>query len=340
VATTALDPALLHLGPEPPDGWDDLVRPGGSVFARPAWVDAVREGMGRAVHYAALLGPGGRAEVGLLMAERRVPGFRMMHSFLPYGGPVGDRSRTAELFELLLPRLRKMGFHDLAVEDPDPELPPGLEVVRSDAMRHVLDLSRFGDDPDALLPSLSSNTRHTVRKSFRLGAEVRSARDEDVDAVYDLYLQAMARNDAPAWYPRELLQAIQRRMNRDEFEFLVAWSKGEAVAVVGMARSADASHYWMGGNQPAAFEVQAMDLLFHTAITDAISRGHRWFDFMGTRRDDAGLRRYKEKWGAEPVEVAGYHVELSPWRAKAFRKVYHLTKQGPLAAVVRKVRGG
>jgi lipid II:glycine glycyltransferase (peptidoglycan interpeptide bridge formation enzyme) len=233
-----------------------------------------------------------------------------------------------------------MGFHDLAVEDPDPTVPPGLRVTRSDAMRHVLDLGPF-EDMKAYLASLSGSSRNKISKARRRGVEVRPAAGlAEVDVVYDLYLEAMERNHAPAWYPRELFRAIDRHLPGTDADYLLAFVDGKPAAMLAMAYSADTSHYWMGGSNAVALPAYANDLLFATAIERAIERGHRWFDFMGTRRDDEGLCQFKEKWGATRHEVGGYHVELSPLRARMFRKAYHLAKQGPLAAVVRRVRGG
>ncbi|MBI4259967.1 MAG: GNAT family N-acetyltransferase [Actinobacteria bacterium] len=329
----------LVVGPDPPEGWDELAEASTDlIFATSSWAGVVRAAFRTEVLFAALVEGEGRPVLGLIGSERRVPGFRMFHSLVPYGGLIGDRSRSPELFELLLPELRRRGYHSFAAEDTDTEAPTGARLTVVHGIRHVLDLSEVRSEED-LVAGYPKALVRGLRKAERVGLEVSASRDPaDVDAIYDLYLAAMERNRAPAWYPRGLYREIHRRLVPDRADYLVASLDGRPVAMVAMVRSGLGTHYWMGGSVPEAFPARANDTLFHRAILGAVARGDRYFDFMGTRADDLDLRRFKEKWGARPVPVLGYQASLSAFRGRLWRAAYRVARSGPGAWLTRRLQ--
>ncbi len=337
----ATPPATPYLATVPPPGWDDFVASNGRYFcATSRWAEVVRAGIGGEVLFGALLGTDGEILVGILGSQRRTVGFKIFHSFFPYGGLIGDVGWGKALFDELMPSLKKRGYHLVVVEDRVRVLPSGLDVRMTTGVRHVRDLTGHRTEDDLFAGYKQKSARKNVTRALAKGLMVtEAATEDDIDSIYALYHQAMARNDAPTWYPKALfLEVFRQLVTTGDAKYLMVRHEGEVMGMMALVYSSNGTHYWMGGSSPAGLKNRVNDLLFHTALLGCLERGDEFFDAMGTGVNDTNLATFKEKWGTVPQEVLGYQIALAPIRARLFRIVYRLARGGVGASLIRRLR--
>jgi hypothetical protein len=61
------------------------------------------------------------------------------------------------------------------------------------------------------------------------------------------------------------------------------------------------------GRDPTQLQFRPNDAIHWSAMTEACQAGRRRYDFGEVPRGNDGLVRYKEKWGAVPVDLYRYH---------------------------------
>jgi CelD/BcsL family acetyltransferase involved in cellulose biosynthesis len=66
--------------------------------------------------------------------------------------------------------------------------------------------------------------------------------------------------------------------------------------------------YKYGASDPAALKLRPNDYLFDQAIRQAFQQGFHSFDFGVTAESEAGLRRFKKKWGSSETTVSCFAV--------------------------------
>lgn len=331
----------LYLAPVPPPGWDLFARSSGSyLFSTTAWTEAVAAGFESEVLFAALM-DGDEIVVALIGIQRKAFGFRVFHSFFPYGGLTGDPSRGDELLDLLIPVLKARRYHTLVVEDPFCALPERHVTDPTYGRRHVRLMNDHpgGGEEDALFRSYHKSVKKNVRRAREAGLVVTEATtDEEVEQIFELYRRAMERNKAPTWYPKKLFfELLHRLVPSGDARYLIVKDEGRVIGMLAMVYSKGGAHYWMGGSSFEALKLRVNDLLFHEAIRISAERGDAFFDLMGSAVDDDQLARFKEKWGGVSQDVLGYHLDLAPLRTKLFRLAYRFVRHGPGAWVIRKL---
>ncbi|MPZ71368.1 MAG: GNAT family N-acetyltransferase [Actinobacteria bacterium] len=335
-------PALrFQLDRTPPEGWDRFALSSGCYFfSTVRWTEAVAAGFGGEVLFATLM-DGDEIVVAMIGTERKTIGFRMLQSFFPYGGLIGDVSRGDELLDHLLPALKERRYHSLVVEDPFCGLPEGHVAHPTYGRRHVRPMERYElpVDEAEMFRTYHKSVKKNVRRAREAGLVVTEATSEsDVGDIYEMYRSAMERNHAPTWYPKDLfVELMHRFVPTGEVRYLVVKHDGHMIGMMAMLYSEHGGHYWMGGSSEEGLKLRVNDLLFHHAICLSAERGDRFLDLMGTGVEDASLARFKEKWGGVSEEVLGYHLDLVPFRAKLLRVAYRLVRQGPGAWLVRKI---
>jgi hypothetical protein len=158
---------------------------------------------------------------------------------------------------------------------------------------------------------VDSAIRRAVNKALRLGVKVREAESErELRAWYRLYAHTMCklallpnpyRLFELAWRylrSRGMLRLLLAEYVKEGKRKLVA---GNLLLYYGQTISFDSSG-WSEQDQA----LRANDLLHWQAIYDACAAGARWYDFGDVSLDNAGLARYKTKWGAKPDLIYGY----------------------------------
>ena len=180
------------------------------------------------------------------------------------------------------------------------------------APAYVLDLAA---DPGELPfggPKDKSSIMRAIRKARRTGVVVREASSlNDVRHWYRLYLETMRTHTAP---PRPFrmfelmweLLAPQRRMRLLLAE-RTAGGRTQLLAGSVFLASGCTVSYLCNGRDAAQLEFRPNDAIHWAAISEACAAGFRRYDLGEVAAGNDGLARFKEKWGAQPVELFRYH---------------------------------
>ncbi len=314
-------PALLEGRPVP-------------FFCSPIWNEVLEQGLGaRAAYYA--VAEGGVYRAALAGVHLKFGPVRMFYANIPYGGLIGDASAFPLLASELDAQLRGEGVHEVrivrtAFDAFDP--PAGYECT--EAVHHLLDLGALDFTSPRPYPS---NVMRNVRKALDDGVEVRDIEAPDqVDRMYDLYVDTMRRKAAPTTWTRRFLRALYERLVvPGQARMPLAWHEGRIVAGIVLIRSGEIVYYFFGASDAEALAHRPNDLLFSEAIRRSAADGCRTFDFMTSRSADEGLIRFKEKWGGRPKPLRIYRTELSRMHARLWRWTQRAAGSRLGAAVVR-----
>ncbi len=180
---------------------------------------------------------------------------------------------------------------------------PGL-VTSEEHCTHVLPLA---SDAAAQWEVFDAKLRNQIRKAERAGFTIRRGADQ-VSAFCRVMLERMRDLGTPMRaepYYRRLLDALGERA-----VLLVIARQGEPVGTMLLAIHRGAAMDLWAASLGRHFAHCPNQMLYWTAIQDAISRGLVAFDF-GRSQWDTGTYRFKEQWGARAVPLH-YQYLLGP----------------------------
>lgn len=267
---------------------------GGSVFHRPAWLQAVERGTGqRALGLVA-------ERLGIItgwlpLTEVHSPVFgRMLASsgFAVAGGALAERPSTA------IALCRAAEEHALRRSCPTIELRGGPAPSdwdqRSDS--HCGFVAELAESREAQLLAIPRKQRAEVRKGLEFDLEVRIGREaRDRADHYAVYAESVRNLGTPV-FPRSLFEAVLDALDAD---ILTVSHRGVPVASVLSLYHGDAVlPYWGGGTQ-AARALRANDRMYFELMQHARERGCARFDF-GRSKTGSGAFAFKKNWGFEP----------------------------------------
>jgi hypothetical protein len=233
----------------------------------------------------------------------------------PVAGPLAaDEASLRALLGAAAARVDQSGARwlQLKVAGTAPDgLVPGLGRLTWDPA-YVTDLPA---DPGQLRFGSSRNhsaIQRAVRKAARQGVVVRDATSAaDVRRWYPLYSRTMREHAAPPRPLRqfeamwsELAPAGMLRLLLAERQ---AGGRTELLAGSVFLQFGQTICYAFNGRDPAQLSLRPNDAIHWTAISEGCAAGYRRYDFGEVASGDAGLTRFKQKWGAVPVPLYRYH---------------------------------
>ncbi|MBM4017120.1 MAG: GNAT family N-acetyltransferase [Planctomycetes bacterium] len=281
--------------------WGGLGRmPGATVFHSARWCRALERGFGGAVEAAALVDDSGAVAAAWPACRLRLGPVRMLYGVFPKGNFVGAAEAVLPQLPALPERLRRQGIHAVRMiaceDDPVRDLPGAR---RTSQVRHVLPLA--GKTAAALWEGYRQVVRRQVRQAQRAGLAVRPMRRDEFPAFHAMQREMLARNASATGLAPQFHEAIWDELAGDgTAEFLAAEKSGDvAAAIVGIHDGAT-TYYFAGCSRTAALGLRPNDLLMHALIERAAARGAARLDMLSSDARDAGLIRFKEKWGAQP----------------------------------------
>jgi hypothetical protein len=326
--------AMQVLTPAPRPVWRRLLAADPEALADhgPEWIDAMCED-GRYADASRLYEfPDGRRFVLPLTRRRGVAGVGGWLASHPpawgIGGLVGSGTDPG-VVAAVLADLRQVGAARTWVR-PNPvqaahwaaaaERQPGMIVLPRRA--HVIDLT---GGPDAVLARMPASTRRGLRVAARRGVRVEVDRTGRLLPVHQDLFQAsllrwaayhhepaaLARWRAAHRDPPAKLQAIARHLGA-ALVVLIAYVDGRPAASNITLVGAAAHDTRAAIDHPVAGPVRAAELLQWRAIQLACEHGCRTHH-LGETGASASLARFKERFGATPVDYAEYRLERLPY---------------------------
>jgi FemAB-related protein (PEP-CTERM system-associated) len=275
---------------------------GGTLFHRPAWLQAVERGTGQRAR-GLLLEKGGAIVGWLPLSEVHSPIFgRVLASsgFAVGGGALAEDQRAAEALcraaEELAARL----------SCPTVELRGGSAPAdwhhRTDS--HCGFTAPLAKDDEKQLLAITKRQRAEVRKGLEQNFEIRvGTAPEDFAAHYAIYSESVRNLGTPV-FPRNLFAAMLEALDGD---ILTAFYEGRPVSsVLSFYHAGAVMPYWGGGTH-AARRLRANERLYYELMLHARRRGCTWFDF-GRSKTGSGPWAFKKNWGftPEPLSYASW----------------------------------
>ena len=286
-------------------------------YHHPAWSEVLRETFGYRLAAVGCTDATGQLTGVLPLAEKKsLLAGRHLSSLpnTPTAGPLAaDRGSLAALLSGAAARVDQSAASWLQLKVEGPAI-DGLADGFSGGIwgpTYVLQLPasagqlRFGGSRN------NSAIRRNVGKAARLGVRVREASSVgDVRRWYRLYLVTMRGHGIP---PRPL------RLFEVVWDILVPLGMARLLLAERSAGGAprllagclflahnDTVIYAFNGRDPAELGYRPNDAIHWRAITDACQAGYRHYDLGEDSGRNTGLVRFKEKWGAVPVDLYRY----------------------------------
>jgi hypothetical protein len=227
----------------------------------------------------------------------------------PVAGPVADDdATTAVLVRAAIDRVPPGAGLQLKLGGPELDAVVPELTGHPWRMNYAVDLPadpaelRFGRGRD------NNRLRAAVRRALRSGLSVRPAASwNELRRWYGLYLETMRDHAVP---PRRfrLFAAIWAELAPVGMAELLLVERG-GVPIAGNLVVSDGrtAFYLFNGAARARLAEGANNVLQFEAIQRAIATGHRRYDLGEVVEGDAGLARFKRKWGAEPERLHRYY---------------------------------
>jgi lipid II:glycine glycyltransferase (peptidoglycan interpeptide bridge formation enzyme) len=198
--------------------------------------------------------------------------------------------------------------------------------------------------PDEILADMKSKWRYNVRLAGRKGVTVRSGSLEDLDLLYEMYLETSKRNHFVI-RPQEYYEvAWGSFIQADLAHPLIAEVEGEPVAMMILFRFGELAWYMYGASRSMHRDRMPNHLLQWEAIQWARSQGCTVYDLWGApdQLDESdpmwGVYRFKKGFGAKfvrhigaydyPTSSAGYWLYTAALpRILALMRLHHWRSQ-------------
>ena len=181
------------------------------------------------------------------------------------------------------------------------------EVMRFDT--YVVDLAQ---SEESLWNSLKSECRTRIRKSQKLGVEIRQEQSADfIDDFWNMSIETFAKARIQPTHTREFVESAWEQLHpQGSIIALSAFVDGDRAATLVLPFDARTMYYWGGAAFLKYRDVPAHNLLHWEAICRAKRLGLGRYDMVSTI---GGPGRFKSTFGPQAVNMAT-HWERSPNR--------------------------
>ncbi len=292
------------------------------IFNKVEWSNVLREGFdSEVVAYCLVNGQEIITALPGIVLDFKI--IKMFYSNIPYGGFIGEANNMTTFLPLLERRLKADNIHFIRIGKSIQTQCPELEGYKKEiAYTHLLDLE--GMTEDALWAGYKKRIRRDVRKAEKCGIRIHEGNHpEEIDVLFNLYLDTMKRNKAYNTWTRKALYAISRYLvPKGMAKILLAELKDEIIAGVILLFSGDTTYYFFAASKEKYLPLCPNDLLVHHGICLTIREGRRFFDFMLSQKEDLSLMDFKEKWGSCKYPFYFYEKSLNPHRTWVWRKAW------------------
>ncbi len=271
---------------------------GGSVFHRPAWLQAVEEGTGqKALGLVAEKGGAITGWLPLSLVHSPIFGRVLASSgFAVEGGVLADSPDTTECLCRAAEELALR--QSCSTVELRGGSAPADWAIRTES--HCGFIRELAEDDEAQLLAIPRKQRAEVRKGLKNELEVSVGTGEgDRAAHYAVYAESVRNLGTPV-FPKSLFDAVLHHLDAD---ILTVRHEGVPVAsVLSLYHGGSVMPYWGGGTW-AARRLRANDVMYYQLMLHARGRGCTHFDF-GRSKTESGAYFFKKNWGFDPEPLS------------------------------------
>jgi serine/alanine adding enzyme len=305
----ATSPLTLSVLDVPSDEWDPFVRAhaDASVYLLSGWTALAREVFRHPVFFIEARDGSGKLRGILPVVRQRglLGDFATSIPFFNYGGALADGDEViAKLMNRARELARQLGCSYLELRDVHARCDDW--ILRTDKVSMILDLP---GSPQALSQQLGSKLRSQIRRAEREPVGIRRGHAELLDAFYEVFAHNMRDLGTPV-YPRKFFRAILARFPANTLLLVIDHKDRPAAAGFIVMDRGRAEIPWAA----CRAEAKPMGLnmkLYWEVLSAAIEHGCTSFDF-GRSTTDSGTFKFKQQWGAKPLQLHWHRWERTP----------------------------
>ncbi|HVB23702.1 MAG TPA: GNAT family N-acetyltransferase [Ktedonobacteraceae bacterium] len=210
------------------------------------------------------------------------------------------------------------------------------DMIQGDLyVRWVMPLT---NNPDTLWSQMRKPVQHQIKKSRKLGVEIRLAESpEDVLHYYQLHLQTRSKKHGMPTQPqRYFLDAWHAFASHNMMQILLAEHEGHTIAGMVLFAAGKTVRYAYGASDEQYLHLAPNNLLMWTAMTWGCSHGYQELDMGRTANDNEGLMEFKRRWGAIQTPLPYYYypridgLAATSERSRKFRLLTACWRKLPL----------
>lgn len=163
----------------------------------------------------------------------------------------------------------------------------------------VLHTLRLESDTDKVCRGIHHSHLRNMRIARANGIKiVHGVGKEELSAFYGLHLQTRHRQGVPI-QPRKYFELLDELVLQRGLGFIsLAWHDATCLAGATFLHWRDTLTYKYGASTELGLSMRANHLLFWDAICWGCENGFKFLDFGRSDVDNAGLRSFKQRWGA------------------------------------------
>ena len=182
------------------------------------------------------------------------------------------------------------------------------DLVETDL--YVRPLLALSMDRDVVWSKLRKPVQQQVRKSEKLGVQMRIAQQrEEVAHYYHLHVQTYCKKHGVLAQPARFFYGLWDSFAANgTMQLLLAEYEGHIIAgMVLLATSSTTLKCAYGASDKRYLHLAPNNLLMWAAITWGCEQGYRVLDMGCTARKNEGLMEFKRRWGAIPEPLPYYY---------------------------------
>jgi len=301
--------SIYEVAPLADPRWDDFVNnePRSSIFHATAWLEALR----RTYRYEPIVyttsPPGSELRNGVVFCQVKswLTGCRLVSlPFSDHCEPLVDDPEELRIILSALKKGTKLRHH---------EIKTSFHQSTYDYVFHRLDLA---PSLSQLFDDLHKDcAQRKIQRAEREKLRCEEGRTESLLAnFYQLLILTRRRRGVPPqpllWF-RNLIGCLGEAL-----QIRVAFQGVRPIAAVLTLRHKDTLLYKYGCSDARYHNLGGMQLLLWRSIEEAKSAGLRAFDLGRSDCDNAGLIRFKDRWGAARTQItySRYTLSAESWR--------------------------
>ena len=314
------------------DRWQQYVEshPSSTIFHHRSWLELLHEQYGFEIQIPAVIADNKiRAAIPFLQT-RSLKGKKKLIS-LPFTDYVpilaDDQNAVQQLCRLVQSRFA-MRLDTILIRTN--EAVHGLPNSRNNVRHELATEQPFDQIESAFASSIQRNLRKASRQ--QLDFQVRADKTA-IDQFFRLHVLTRRKLGIPV-QSRTYFHRLFTKLIQPGLGWVGIVTKNEQpIAAVVLLGYNGRLVYKYAASDPGALDYRPNDLLVHNAIKTAAERGYQVFDFGITDRQQDGLRRFKQKWGAKETDVFYNYILGQPEKfggpSRAVRYAGELIKRTP-----------
>jgi len=287
-------------------------KPEATIFHHPAWLNVLAESYGYRPFVIAVCDAAGQIVAGLPVLEvrSRVRGWRWVSlPFTDYCAPLYDDPESLGQLTNDLALLYQTGGV--------PSIEVRWELPSHPAMRshsaYYLHRLRLNSDPQLVLKGFKRTHRQNIGTAEERGVHIeRGTEPEHLRRFYAMQLETRRRKGIPV-QPRKFFDLLGKHILAQGLGFvLLAYKDVQCLAGGLFLHWQQTLTYKYAASSGEDQQYRPNNLLSWTAMRWGCENGYTVFDLGRTELENAGLRRFKNGWGAEESPLIYSMLSAAP----------------------------